>query len=63
MKCEALAGLIGLQLDCASDLRNNLGYHDAFQLRFRDDGVREETVQFEVAASAISVSWVRRLSG
>lgn len=54
----ALEGLTGLTLDYAWELRNHRGYLDAFQIRLRDDQGREETLQFEVAASAIDVRHV-----
>jgi hypothetical protein len=51
----ALTGLEGLVIEYAWDLRNHRGYLDAFQLRLRDSLGRDETRQFEVAASAIDV--------
>jgi Family of unknown function (DUF6334) len=51
-----LPGLMGLEIEYAWELRNHRGYVDGFQLRLRDSGGgREETVQFEVGASAIDV--------
>lgn len=55
-----LADLVGLSLEYAWELRNQRGYLDGFQVRLRDDHGREETVQFEVAASAIEVRRVVR---
>lgn len=54
----ALADLAGLSLDYAWELRNHRGYIDGFQIRLRDAAGSEETVQFEVAASAIDVRWL-----
>ena len=50
-----LPGLVGLEIEYAWELHNHRGYVDGFQLRLRDVGGREETVQFEVAASAMDV--------
>ena len=51
----ALPGLVGLAIEYAWELRNHRGYVDAVQLRLRDGDGREETVQLEVAASAMDV--------
>jgi hypothetical protein len=55
----SLAGLEGRVVESAWWMTNERGYTDAFQLRFLDVLTREETTrQFEVAASAITVSQV-----
>ena len=56
----ALADLDGLTLEYAWELRNHRGYVDGFQVRLRDGHGREETLQFEVGASAIDVRRVVR---
>jgi hypothetical protein len=57
---DALADLVGLTLEYAWELRNHRGYLDGFQVRLRDGHGREETLQFEVGASAMDVSRVVR---
>src|SRR4051794_36374017 len=59
---ESLAGLVGLTVEYAWQMTNHRGYTDAFQLRFRAANREEQTRQFEVAASAIDVLSVTRLS-
>lgn len=58
--CDRLADLAGLTLDYAWELRNHRGYLDGFQVRLRDAHGREETLQFEVGASAMDVRRVVR---
>ena len=55
---EALAGLRGMSVSDAWLMTNDRGYTDALQLRFMDTEGREETRQFEVAASTISLRLV-----
>jgi hypothetical protein len=57
---DALVGLMGTTLDDAWELRNHRGYVDGFQLRFRGRDGQEQTVQFEVGASAMDVRRVGR---
>ena len=52
---ELLRGLEGYLVDYAWEMTNQRGYSDAFQIRFRHPSGREETRQFEAAASAIDV--------
>jgi hypothetical protein len=47
-------------LDYVWELRNQRGYVDGLQLRLRDGQGRQETVQFEVGASAMDVRRVVR---
>jgi hypothetical protein len=47
-----LTELLGKSIEHAWELRNHRGYEDAFQLRLIAEDGREETRQFEVAASA-----------
>jgi hypothetical protein len=51
----ALAGLVGLTVEYAWEMTNHRGFADAFQLRLIDTERREETRQFEVLASAMTV--------
>ena len=51
----ALADLAGMSIESTWVMTNHRGYVDAFQLRLRDESGREETRQFEVAASAMDV--------
>jgi len=51
----SLGNLVGMRLEYAWALTNHRGYSDAFQLRFTDGRGRDETRQFEVAASAMDV--------
>jgi hypothetical protein len=51
----ALIDLIGMSIEYAWSLTNNRGYEDAFQLRLTNGEGREETLQFEVAASAMDI--------
>ena len=55
---ELLSDLIGSNATYAWTMTNHRGFVDAFQLRCMDGSRREETRQFEVAASAIDVSRV-----
>lgn len=55
VKNESLAALVGLDVEYAWEMTNHRGYADGFQLRFTDEEKREQTRQFEVAASAMSV--------
>jgi hypothetical protein len=56
---DSLVDLLGKTIELAWTMVNNRGYTDAFQLRCLDLGTRLESCrQFEVAASAISVSRV-----
>jgi hypothetical protein len=57
---KALVSLIGMSIEYAWALTNHRGYTDAFQLRLIDTHRREETRQFEVAASALDVLTVLR---
>jgi hypothetical protein len=57
---DALNELVGLTLDYAWELRNHRDFMDGFQVRLRDGHGREETLQFEVGASAMDV---RRVVG
>jgi hypothetical protein len=50
-----LSELLGMRIDYAWELRNHRGYTDAVQLRLVDATGREETRQFEVAASALDM--------
>jgi hypothetical protein len=56
---EAFAAIIGSIIEQAWTLVNDRGYTDAFQLRLLDQLTRSEnSCQFEVAASAITVARV-----
>jgi hypothetical protein len=55
VKVGTLAALIGMDVEYAWELTNQRGYTDGFQLRFIDDERREETRQFEGAASTLGV--------
>jgi hypothetical protein len=50
-----LADLIGMCIEYAWTLTNHRGYLDVFQLRLMDRQRREETRQFEVAASTMRI--------
>jgi hypothetical protein len=51
----AIVDLIGMSIEYAWNLTNHRGYKDAFQLRLTNGRGREETLQFEVAASAMDI--------
>ena len=51
----SLAALVGMYPEYAWEMTNHRGYTDGFQLRFTDEEKREQTRQFEGAASTISV--------
>ncbi len=56
---EAFAAIIGSMISQAWKMVNDRGYEDAFQLRFHNPLTRSEnSCQFEVAASAITVARV-----
>jgi hypothetical protein len=52
---DGVLGVVGLSIEYAWILRNHRCNTDAFQLRLVDGRGREETRQFEVAASALDV--------
>jgi hypothetical protein len=52
---DSLSDLVGLTIADAWSMTNDRNYIDAFQIRFSDGEGREETRQFEVAASAMDV--------
>jgi len=47
--------LVGMCIEYAWELRNHRGYTDAVQMRMVDSNGREDTRQFEVAASAMDM--------
>jgi hypothetical protein len=54
-----LMALVGMVIEYAWTLENHRGYRDAIQIRFLDlDSRDERTLQFEVAASAITITRV-----
>lgn len=56
---DALASIAGKVIEQAWTMRNSRGYEDAFQLRCLDLATRSAScLQFEVAASAITVARV-----
>lgn len=55
LETSILDDLLGMSVECAWELTNQRGYADGFQLRLTDRRGREETRQFEVAASAMDV--------
>lgn len=57
---DALVDLAGLTLEYAWELRNHRGYLDGFQVRLKDGHGREDTLQFDVGASALDVRRVVR---
>jgi hypothetical protein len=60
---DALGCIVGLKPQMAWKLTNDAGFVDAFQIRFFGDERSSVVVQFEVAASTILISVLRRIPG
>ena len=59
----ALDGLAGMVIDYVWTMENHRGYHDAIQIRLlaRDSREEQQDWQFEVAASAMTISRVSEI--